>query len=246
MAHRHGFIKAKSKCHQKNQIKTMLSMRKQVNYRASFEESLSYHIYNRSINKETIFKEDKDFKLFLRKCKTLLLPFFKIEAYCIMPNHFHFLVYVKPITDEILIKIKCQKTLASIKFQRKEIPYHDFLVDQFKRLFQSYALLYNRQEERNGSVFQKGFKRILIKDEYRWYHILAYIHHNPIHHKFREKYKDWKYCSYLAFLSDSSSSVAREWVLARFDENIEKAKKEYLVLHQGFKLDKKMSEFYLD
>jgi len=221
-------------------------MKKQVEYWADFEEGLAYHIYNRSINKESIFKEDIYGDLFLRRCEKLILPFFNIEAYCLMPNHYHLLARVKPLSNEILEKIKWQGTSKGIKFLQKEIPYNDFLVDQFKRLFQSFAMIYNKENDRNGSLFQKRFKRILIKDKFRWRHILTYIHHNPIHHKFRKQYDDWKFSSYLAFLSNADTAVSRKSVLERFDKNLEVAMKLYIEHHRNFKIDKERDNLYLD
>jgi len=213
-------------------------MRKQVNFWANFEEGRSYHIYNRSINKEKIFKKDTDCELFLRKCNKLILPYFDIEAYCIMQTHYHLLARVKPLSDEILEKIKWQGTVKSRQFLQKEISYNDFLVDQFKRLFQSYATIYNKEKKRNGSLFQKRFKRILIEDAFRWRYILAYIHHNPIHHKFEKEYENWRFSSYLAFLSDGITIISRVNVLRKFDENLEEAKKIFVDFHENFKIEK--------
>ena len=221
-------------------------MRKQVDYWASFEENFYYHIYNRSINRETIFIENKHYNFFLKKCKTLILPFFRIEAYCILPNHYHLLVQVKIITAEIKEEIKRQGTAKSMKYQEGKISYNEFLVDQFKRLFQSYSVWFNLLKNRSGSVFQKRFKRILIKDEYKWKHILAYIHHNPIHHKLETNYLDWKYSSYASFLSNNPTSISREQVLIQFDEDLEIARKKYLEFHQCFKMEKEMNDLYLD
>lgn len=221
-------------------------MGKQTEYWAKFEENFSYHIYNRSINKENVFQEDTYCELFLRKCKKMILPFFDIEAYCMMPNHYHFLARVKPLSDEILGKIKWEGTTKSMKFLQKEISYNDFLIDQFKRLFQSFATIYNKEKGRDGSVFQKRFKRVLVKDEFKWYHILAYIHHNPIHHKFRKQYDDWKFSSYLVFLSNAETSVVRKVVLKRFDEDLETAKKLFVEYHRDFKMEKEMNDLYLD
>jgi len=221
-------------------------MRKQINYWATFEENLSYHIYNRSVNKENILESEEYCQLFLKKSKKLILQFFDIEAYCLMPNHFHFLARVKPITAEVLEKIKWQGTSKSQKYLSKEISYDEFLIDQFKRLFQSFANIYNKEQNRNGSVFQKKFKRILILDEFRWQHILGYIHHNPNHHNFKTNFNDWKYSSYAAYLSNESTLIARESVLERFDKNANLAKKEFIEFHQRFKLAKAMDNFYLN
>ena len=85
-----------------------------------------------------------------------------------------------------------------------------------------------------------------MENEFRWQHILAYIHHNPIHHKFRKTYEDWTFSSYLAFLSNAPTAIAREQVLSCFDKDPEKAKSLFIKYHQDFKMDKEMNEFYLD
>lgn len=54
-----------------------------------------YHIYNRGNNKQVVFIERKNYLFFLRKVRKELLGFCEIPAYCLMPTHFHFLVYTK-------------------------------------------------------------------------------------------------------------------------------------------------------
>lgn len=220
-------------------------MKKQIDYWAKFEENSEYHIYNRSINKEKIFDTDSYCELFLKKCKLFILPYFEIHAFCLIPNHFHLLVKVKPQSDEIIEKIKYQGLKASSQFLKGEITYSDFLVVQFSRVFQAFATIYNQEEDRNGSLFQKRFKRILIKDEFKWRHILAYIHHNPIHHKYCDSYDNWRFSSYLVFLSNSPTLIARSKVLKRFDENLETAKSEFVKFHKNFKLEKELQDLYL-
>lgn len=221
-------------------------MNKRIDYWAKFEENAAYHIYNRSINKENIFETEENYNFFLRKWKILILPFFEIGAYCLMPNHFHFLTWVKPITPEITQAVKQQGTVKSVKFLDGDITYNDFLEDQFKRLFQSYALAFNEQERRTGSLFQKRFKRVILQHETRLIHLLAYIHHNPIHHKFAKQYGDWKFSSYKTYLSEKPSAVARSTVLKWYDEELEKAKALFLEYHITFEFDKKSQQYYLD
>jgi len=221
-------------------------MSKRIDYWAKFEENVAYHIYNRSINKETIFITEENYNFFLRKWKTLILPFFDIGAYCLMPNHFHFLAWVKPVSPEIMEMVKLQGTVKSKKFINGEINHNDFLEDQFKRLFQSYALAFNEQEGRTGSLFQKRFKRVVVSSEAKLWHLLAYIHHNPIHHKFTKNYEDWKFSSYKVFLSDRPTDIVRDAVLKWFSEDVGKARQLFLKFHEEFKLDKGFQDFYLD
>lgn len=221
-------------------------MSKRIDYWAKFEENTAYHIYNRGINKETIYKTEENYHFFLRKWKALILPFFDVGAYCLMPNHFHFLVWVKPVSPKIMEAVKQQGTEKSKKFINEEITYNDFLEDQFKRLFSSYALAFNTQEARTGSLFQKRFKRVIVSSEAKLLHLLAYIHHNPIHHRFVQNYEDWKFSSYAVYLSEKPTGIIRDAVLSWFSEDLGMAQQLFLKFHEEFKLDNHLEELYLD
>ena len=62
-----------------------------------------YHIYNRGNNQQTIFFSDENYFYFLRKCHRYLKPVSDILAWCLMPNHFHFLIAV---TEKSLTPLK--------------------------------------------------------------------------------------------------------------------------------------------
>ncbi len=211
-------------------------MRK-INYWETFQEDVHYHIYNRGIASTNLFQKDKNYRYFLKKWAILIHPFFETKAYCLMPNHFHFLVSVRPLDDRLIEIIKGQLTSKSRKFINNEISYNTFLEYQFKRLFSSYALAFNKQENRTGSLFQKRFKRVSLKSYHRIWHILAYIHHNPIHHRFTKNYLEWKFSSYSAFLGQGITLLSREEVLKWFHEDVTKARSEFIRHHNLFRVD---------
>ena len=59
-----------------------------------------YHIYNRGNNKENIFFEEKNYYYFLKKFDEYLSAFSDVYAYCLMPNHFHFLIKIKETSNK--------------------------------------------------------------------------------------------------------------------------------------------------
>jgi len=59
-----------------------------------FESGHIYHIFNQGNNRQMIFFDRENYLFFLRKMRTHILPFADILAWCLMPNHFHLMVYV--------------------------------------------------------------------------------------------------------------------------------------------------------
>ncbi|MFA5463901.1 MAG: hypothetical protein WC265_07490, partial [Dysgonamonadaceae bacterium] len=59
-----------------------------------FEQGYIYHIYNQGNNRQRIFFREENYTFFLQKMKKYLLPYCDILAWCLMPNHFHWMVYV--------------------------------------------------------------------------------------------------------------------------------------------------------
>lgn len=59
------------------------------------ESGKYYHIYNRGNNKERIFFNEHNYEYFMRKFDFYLTEYVDLFAFCLLPNHFHFIVRVK-------------------------------------------------------------------------------------------------------------------------------------------------------
>lgn len=118
-----------------------------------FQKGSYYHVYNRGNRKQNIFLSYRDYERFLKKVKEYKDEFkISILGYCLMPNHFHFLLR--------------QGTDASLT---------SFML----RLGTSYAKYFNIKYREVGSLFQGRFKAKLVeKDEYLL-QLSRYIHRNP-------------------------------------------------------------------
>ena len=60
---------------------------------------VTYHIYNRGNNGETIFPEERNYEYFMQLYGKYISPIADTFAYCLMPNHFHFLIRIKGEDD---------------------------------------------------------------------------------------------------------------------------------------------------
>ena len=65
------------------------------NKRIPFETDCVFHVYNHGNADDLIFKEDTNYAFFLKRYRKYIPAIGDTLAYCLMPNHFHFLIKVK-------------------------------------------------------------------------------------------------------------------------------------------------------
>jgi putative transposase len=74
-----------------------------IDYHAPFVSNDFYHVYNRAnTNTDKLFYQQKNYAYFLQKFNEYLSDYLEVWAYCLIPNHFHFLVRVKALDDVAL------------------------------------------------------------------------------------------------------------------------------------------------
>ena len=157
-----------------------------------------YHIYNRGNSGEPLFREDRNYAYFLKLYGTYIEPVAKTYAYCLLSNHFRFLVCIgdRQPSDE-----------------RRPVPPSR----AFANLFGTYAKAFNRAYHRTGSLFEKPFRRRRVDNDHYFAALVTYIHRNPQMHGFVEDFRDWPYSSYRAIQSSRPSRIQRAVVLDWFD-----------------------------
>jgi putative transposase len=190
------------------------------NSRKIYTDGGIYHIYNRGVEKRTIFEDEQDFKVFLKYLKEYLSPVSKTEAkttflvrnqsyvgikrkpknyngevellvYCLIPNHFH-----------LIIKVNKSSTLK--KFMQS--------------LSTRYSMYFNKKYQRVGSLFQDRYKAVLVKEEIYLLHLSRYIHLNP-----SEYTKDIKnaYSSYREYLGLRKTDwIKTDIILGYFNQKV--------------------------
>jgi len=70
-------------------------MKNKISHTADFYEGGIFHVYNRTNNKELLFKSTENRLYFLKQFQKYLHPFLDTFCWNLLPNHFHFLVQIK-------------------------------------------------------------------------------------------------------------------------------------------------------
>ena len=145
-----------------------------------FAKEETYHVFNQGITQQIFFRKRDylrfllliDFyrfppklsfshwyrleagkkEKFLSELKKNVPPLVEVLAFCLMPNHFHFLL--KQLRSEGISKM-------------------------IGNLQNSYARYFNLKNERVGPLFQPMFKAVRIQTEEQLIHVSRYIHLNP-------------------------------------------------------------------
>ncbi len=167
-----------------------------------------YHIYNRGINGETLFKNERNYVFFLQKYSQYLCPFVDTYAYCLLNNHFHLLIRTK--SEEAIKLLFTNET----KFGDKNLAWH--YSNAFASFFKSYAQAINKGYNRTGALFEEPFRRIKITNSGYLIEMVYYIHNNPQKHGFIADFRDYPHSSYRALLSTSETRLQREALLSWF------------------------------
>jgi putative transposase len=149
----------------------------------NFTEKDIYHIYNRGNNSQQLFFEEENYTHFLKLVKKFLSPNCEILAWCLMPNHFHFLIYVNEKSVQYL--------------PSKNIPIQQ-LSEGIRLLLSSYTKAINKRYNRTGSLFQQKTKSKNVYDGKGNYAVQAfhYIHQNPIKSYLVKEMHQWEFSSY--------------------------------------------------
>ena len=168
------------------------------------EKGKLYHIFNQGNNKQKVFFEPDNYTFFLQKLRIHVLPFADILAWCLMPNHFHLMVYVKDLEVEFLFENDEKKR----KTFNKELGV----------MLRSYTNAFNKRYNKSGSLFRSrtkaecvncndkvalsffknsGVTLINISNPELEYPQVCfnYIHQNPTKAGLVRKDEDWDYSS---------------------------------------------------
>lgn len=128
-----------------------------------------YHVLNRGNDRRTVFRSDGDYALFLSLAdRAARMHATHLFAYCLMPNHFHFVV--RTAVDGALGR-------------------------WMHWLLTMYAQWHHKQYETVGHVWQGRFKAFPVEDDRYLLTVVRYVERNPLRAGLVERAEQWRWSS---------------------------------------------------
>ncbi|MBI4080454.1 MAG: transposase [Candidatus Levybacteria bacterium] len=194
-----------------------------TNRKIIFANGEVYHVYNRGVEKRPTFTNRREFaratetmsyyqytkppirfshfaRLNAQQQSNIIdalrnqSKHIELLAYCLMPNHFHFLV--RQIRDEGVSKFVANVT-------------------------NSYTKYFNTKHERVGPLFQGVFKSAHIDSDELLLHVSRYIHLNPVS-SFMVKIEDlntYEWSSYIEYANHEDKRCETREILSFFSND---------------------------
>jgi len=149
--------------------------------RDAFIQGGFYHVYNRTLPGAPLVFVTQNYAYFLRLVQRYRQTYgVGVIAYCLMPNHFHFLLH-----------------------QETDKPLSRFVA----ALLNAYVQAVNRQQARHGPLFEGRFRHVCIEDETYLTHLCRYIHLNPVKAGLAKVPEGWPYSNYCDWVGLRAGSL---------------------------------------
>ncbi|MBW6533380.1 MAG: transposase [Mariniphaga sp.] len=151
-----------------------------------FAKAHIYHIYNRGNNSQPIFFSGENYLFFLKKVRKHILSHADILAWCLMPNHFHLMVYVNEVEVEVSVEERSSEQVTEShqltkegesnseqvtgshqltrKIKSHQLTKKRLLNDSISILLRSYTRAIQNQNNITGSLFQHRTKAICLTE----------------------------------------------------------------------------------
>lgn len=135
------------------------------------EGGLIYHAMNRAVAHATLFEDDGDYDAFLRVlAEAAARQPMRILAYCVMPNHFHLVLW--PRGDGDLSRFMCWLTMTHT--QRWHV---------------------HHRSTGTGHLYQGRFKSFPVQDDRHFLTLCRYVERNALRAGLALRAEDWRWGS---------------------------------------------------
>ena len=107
----------------------------------------------------------------------------QVHAWCVLPNHYHLLVESGDILG---------------------------LLAALGKLHGKTSFQWNGEEQLRGRQVWCGAAERYMRNDAHFWATLNYVHHNPVHHGYVERWQDWPFSSALEYLAEMGREFAEQ------------------------------------
>ncbi|OGI27105.1 MAG: hypothetical protein A2359_02475 [Candidatus Moranbacteria bacterium RIFOXYB1_FULL_43_19] len=214
----------------------------------ALSENGFYHIYNRGVDKRTVFLDDLDYRRFL-----LSIDLLNDEKDGLMQAWRDYKRDNPQMNIQDFLKSRVRKRNALVKIITYSLisNHYHFILEQvsekgiekfMQKLGNSFTKYFNERHERNGALFQGKFKSSHISSTSQLLRLSVYVNCNSEIHKIHPA-KNYKWCSFADYLKPERSSICQKKVIMDNFENprnYEEYAKENISSFQQEKEDQKL------
>jgi putative transposase len=148
-----------------------------------------FHVLNRGVGRKTIFGKEQDYAAFEKVLsETHELRPMRICGYCLMPNHWHLLLW--PEADGDLGRFMQRLTITHVRRWQE-----------------------HRGEVGYGHLYQGRYKSFPVEDNDYFYQVARYIERNAFRANLVSRAEDWRWCSFHRRLNLKRSEWLHDWPL---------------------------------
>jgi len=167
-----------------------------------------YHLYNRGVDRQNIFADPEDYFYFLSLFKRHLSDTpdtdssgrvyadysneVELVAFCLMPNHFHLLVFLKEPQG---------------------------IIHLTRSVMTAYTMYFNKKYKRTGGLYEGAFLASPIDNDMYLWHVSRYIHLNPL--DIGKDFRQYPYSSIKYFTGERNAEWLNSNRLIKTDKDRE-------------------------
>jgi len=167
-----------------------------------------YHFYNRGNNRQAVFFERENYLFFLRRFKRFVVGYVDVIAYCLMPTHYHILVRVKQILQQI------SEGKTSEVLETSEVSTSKQVSLAMQKFGISYVKAINKRFGRVGALFQGQFQGKPVTSYEHLLNLCVYIHANPVKDGLVSLPENWGYSNYLEWMGLREGTLVNHGFIA--------------------------------
>jgi putative transposase len=151
-----------------------------------------FHVLNRAVGRRDLFEKDGDYLAFQRVLEeTMRTRPMRVCAYCLMPNHWHFVLW--PECDGDLPTFMQQLTNTHVKRWKE-----------------------HRHEIGHGHLYQGRYKCFPLQSDEHFYDVVRYVERNPLRANLVLRAEQWRWSSLGCGVPNSSGKpLLASWPLPR-------------------------------